>query len=433
MNNNAQMNNRRNYNFYWIKVGIPINGELKEFPGIFEGNNCEVHIFTEYLYDKAANYTLKNKSINTIKNFHLVYIIKFLNFVFNDSVMQIGKIEDLRIEMVEEFLDKFSQGKLKDDGTDEWRAEETVDRANFAVSHFVYWLWWKKDKNRKKVFKMNFIKENDFEFDEVNVKTGYSTKKVKRLQQIATPITTSSRKKREKVVQAGDYMIRKLIKVAKINDPMMVFGIVLGAYAGLRAGFITQLHEGRIRGLRGGVNFGAYFDFTYEAILRSDNKMTSHTKRKSKVPIYPGCTEIIYDYYKAHIEILKSKCFYPNKYGALFINERGVARMQSTYLERFDKLNQAVEKILYKEAIQGNLDAIREIEILKENKIAPHSLRHYFKQLLDECESNRALVQYYMAQKSENSLLEYAESLSTEEGLRKCHDLIHSDIKNVTN
>ena len=431
MNNNTEINRRKKYNFFYLTIRYPINDELKEFPMIFEGEDCKVHIFTEFLEDKIFNFTLKNKKYNTIKNFHLTYIIRFLNFIFNDSIIAIDNIEDLQIEMIDEFLDRFSQGRLPEDENNEWRSKETVDKANYSISHFVYWLWWKKDSYRKKVFKMKYIKEDNLksEIIEKHSKNGYSTRKIKKLCYIGNPLISHNKKTRKKVVEAGNYMIEKLIEVAMKNDPLMVFGIILGAYSGLRVGYIVQMSESRINGLERGKEFGAYFDFKSEIILRSDNKMTSSIKKKIDVPVYPGCTKLIYHYYQEHINILKSKGLYPNKYGAIFLTEKGQAMMENTYLKRFDKLNKLVDKVINQEASVGVFDAIREQQILSNNKITPHSLRHYYKQLIEKCEQNPRLVQYYLAHASIDSQDEYVASEATKEGIRKCQNEIYSVIK----
>ena len=77
----------------------------------------------------------------------------------------------------------------------------------------------------------------------------------------------------------------------------------------------------------------------------------------------------------------------------------------------------------------GKLEAIKEQQIIMNNKITPHSLRHYYKQLIESCEHNPRIIQYYMAHKSIDSQQDYHFAKSTKEGIRKCQDKIYNNIK----
>lgn len=133
-----------------------------------------------------------------------------------------------------------------------------------------------------------------------------------------------------------------------------------------------------------------------------------------------------------HIEFLKANGLYPNKYGALFLNNDGFAMTASTYLRRFNNLSKLLDKAIKEEVLFGSIDAIQEEEILANNKVTPHSLRHYFKQLLESIEPNRRVIQYYMAHRSENSQDSYASSAS-KEVIRQCQNKIYLPIKNKFN
>jgi integrase len=432
MGNLKAINCNERYDYFYVTINVPINNEMKHCTCIFERSKDEVHPFTSYLKDKMGSFTLKDKSLNTIKNFHLTFIIRFLNFIFNDSEAPINKIEDLTLKIVEEFLDKFSSGTLPNDVSQEWKSKKSVGRANYTISHFVYWLWWKKEPNSyKKMFKMTHIKENIFEFETVTKrsKDGYSTKEVKRLMPIVIPTVSSRVRTRAKVVDASNYSVAKLLELSQENDNMLTFGIALGSYLGLRVGDIAQMHEGRIKGLCEGKLFGAYFDLTYDAILRSDNLITGNIKTKRNVPVYAGCAKALFIYYENHINYLRYKGLYPNKYGALFIDNNGYAMTLKTYLRRFNDLNNLLDSAIKVEVSLGNEDAIQEEQILSNNKITPHSLRHYYKQLIETVEPNKRIVQYYMAHKSIDSQESYAYAKSTKEGIRACQNQVYSQVK----
>jgi len=428
-----QIDEEKRYEFFYLVGNRPINDELKYHICIFEKSIYKVHPFSMYLTDKMGNYSLKNKALNTIIHFHLTYIIRFLNFIFNDSKTTIDNIEDLTLDMIEEFLDNYAQGTLPNDVHGEWKSKDSVNRATYAISHFVYWLWWKKEaESYKKMFKMKYLKEIDFEFETKTnrAKDGYTSRQIKVLSDLVIPNMSSKIRTRKKVVSLSSYGVSKLIEISQGKDPMLTFGIVLGAYGGLRLGDIVEMHEGRIIGLDKGKDFGGYFDLNYDTILRSDNITTGNIKTKREVPIYEGCTRAIYMYYQRHLEYLKYKKLYPSIYGALFIDERGRAMTGKTFSRRFDKLAKLLEKIVKEEAMLGNKKAIKEDQILSEAKVTVHSLRHYFKQLIETVENgNERKIQYYMAHKNIKNQQSYGIAPATPEAIRRCQNEIYMPIK----
>lgn len=427
---------RKKYDFFYVVVNVPINDQNTFHIVIFERGTYEVHPFTRFLKDNINGFTLRDKALNTIKNFYLTYIIRFLNYIYNESSTPINNIEDLKLEMVQEFLDIYAQGNLKSDREKRWKDSDSVDRATHAISYFVYWLWSSTDRvTNKRIFKMKNFKSSDFKFSEVmkyNKKSGSYTK-VKSLIDIVTPNTNKTKRERFKVVNASDYLVSKLIELAKKNDPMMSLGIVLGAYSGLRIGELTQLYEGRIKGLSENETYGIYFDFTYDTILRSDNKITGNIKTKRSVPVYPGCSKYIYQYYQEHLKLLSYKGLYPNKYGALFIDNNGMAMTTQTYNRRFRKLNDLLDKAIKEEVIYGNYDAIKEEKILCNNKITPHSLRHFYKQLLEDIEGNERAIQFFLAHKSLKSQQKYGFADVTKDKIRECENRIFISIESLKN
>ncbi|EDT73853.1 tyrosine-type recombinase/integrase [Clostridium butyricum] len=430
MNKIKSINANDRIEFFYVIINTPIKDEMKYHICIYERNNDKVHPFTEYLKDKKKGFTLKNKSINTITNFHLTFIIRFLNFIFNDSRKPISRIEDLTLDTTLEFLEKLSQGELSKNNSD-WKSKEMVNRANYAISHFIYWLCYKREKesNRKR-FKMKYIKEQDFTSRKVikHSSNGYCSTEEERLNYIVNPITSTRKNTREKNISPGDYAVKRLLELSLENDPMLTFGIVLGAYCGLRVGYISQMVEMRIKGLHKNKEFGATLDFSFDSILRSDIKTTGNIKSKIIITIHPGFARAIYTYYEMHIDYLKSKGLYPNKYGALFINNRGFAMSYRDYLHRFDKLTKLLDVALKEEILHGNIEAIKEEEMLANKKLTPHSLRHYFKGMLKEVGMNKREIQFFMAHESIESQECYADKIS-KEIIRKCQDKLYIPVK----
>lgn len=419
--------------FFYLIGQMTVHNEVRYHVCIFEKGKEEVHIFSRFFTDKMGSFSLKNKSKGTIERFYLTFIIRFLNYIFNDSKTAIDNIEDLTLDMVEEFLDNFSRGTLPEDTLGRCRSTDSVERATRALSYFVYWLFWKKVPNtRKKMFKMKNLKSEDFEFYTKSKKNKHNdeTVQVQVLSNIVEPFRTGNNYPRAKCLTPGKYSIEKLIDMAKEKDPMITFAIVLASYAGLRLGDICQLFQGRIIGLEKGVDFGAYFDFTYNTTLRSDNVETSSCKTKRCIPIYEGCTSTINYYYEEHLKYLKYKNLYHNKYGALFIDNNGKAMTARTLQRRFNKIEELVDLVIKEEAMLGNQDAKKECKFLAQGKITVQSLRRYYKQLIDTIEgSNKRKTQYYMTHKDIKTQEEYGVAPTTEENIRKCQNELYIPIK----
>lgn len=422
--------------FFYLIGKLTVHDEVRYHVNIFEKGRYEVLIFSRFFTDKMGDFTLKNASRGTLEHFYLTFIIRFLNYIFNDSKTPIDNIEDLTLEMVEEFLDNFSRGDLPNDTLDRYRASKSVVRATHAVSYFVYWLFWKKIPNTKrKMFKMKNLSASDFDFYTKSRKNKYNDDVIytKALSPIVIPFNPGYNYPRAKCLTLTKYGVQKLIDTSLEKDRMITLAIVLAAYGGLRLGDICQLYEGRIKGLEKNVNFGVYIDFSYNTILRSDIVETSSCKTKRYIPIYDGCTSTINYYYEEHLKYLKSKNLYHNRYGALFIDNNGNAMTDRTLQRRFNKIEQLVDLIIKREAMLGSLEAKKENKFLAQGRITIQSLRRYYKQLIDTIEGkNRRVTQYYLTHKNEQTQEEYGIAPATEENIRRCQNELYIPVKEKT-
>ena len=392
--------------FTYEKINIPSNGQLVTYIGIFKNDDTDVHIFTDFLFDKIKNFSILNKSFNTKKNFYVIPLIRFLNFIFNESKQKISSIENLKLEMISEFLNLYSKGLLPNDNLDRWRNADIVDKTNHVIKHFVYWLCIKKvAKTRTKLFKMKYIKESDFSFSikTVKVNNGLSSIQVEVLDDIVAYERSKGTTKRQKVTNAGVYTVFKLIEISETQDPMITFGIILGAFCGLRAGEIVQIHRERLKGFESEV-LGCYIDLSKDDILRSDGKLTGNIKIKKNLMVYEGFSEIVKFYFIKHIDFLISKGLNTNIFGALFLNDNGTAMLEKTYLKRYNKLTSLLYKNIVLLAEKGVDDAILEKDILETGKLTPHSLRYFFTQFLDEyAEENPITIANYRGDSNNNT------------------------------
>lgn len=395
----------KNVHFKLQTLNLIINNKLVKYLFIFESEELKPHIFSDFFIDNIEGFTLINKAYNTQKNFYGEYVVKFLNYIFNESHRKVDDITLVDVKLVEEFLNKYSQRKLNADTKEEWRSAESVAKMNRALKIFIYWLCIKKEKNQI-LFEMKYISENNFKKKIIYVKNRYGNKKLTVLEDIFSYKTSNSQNSRDKVTGASKYTIFKLLELAEIKDPMLTFGIVLGAFSGLRAGETMQVNQNILRGFEDD-DTGCFIDLREERILRSDGKITGHIKTKGKQIIYEGFARIVKIYYKRHMELLKRKGF-NNKYGALFINNRGEAMLDKNYLVRFKKLIELYTINVLTDAMNGEKNMIKEKTILDEGPITPHSLRHFYSNYLDELEDgNRFTIKLYRRDSSEKSQDDY--------------------------
>lgn len=392
-------------------LNLNIKGQSLQYLLIFEGDSLEPHIFSDLFIDNIGQFSLINKSYNTKKNFYGEYIVKFLNYVFNESKNRINNINLLTVDLVEEFLNKYSKRGLISDYKDEWRAAETLNKMNRALKIFIYWLCIKKINN-KLLFNMKYIKEKDFKIVEGYQRGVYSRRKDV-IKDMFIYETSKVSYTRDKVTTASKYTIFKLVELSQIEDPMLTFGIVLGAFVGLRVGEIVQINKNIIKGFEYSRK-GCFLDLRNEWILRSDGKITGHIKRKRKQIIYEGFSMMIKEYYQKHMKFLEENKF-NNKYGAIFINNNGYAMMDKGYIRRFKKLIDIYRINVINDAMNGDKNAIKEKEMLDFGPITPHSLRHFYSQYVDELEDgNIFALKLYRGDKSLESQNEYTNVANTE-------------------
>lgn len=430
-NNLIEFDNKKK-EFILETINIPINGEIIRYIFIFEKSSNNVSIFSDFFYDQFKGFCLINKSYNTKKNFYANYIVRFLNFIYNESDNKIDNIENLKLDMVSEFLNKFSKSKLNGDNLETWRSSTTVKKANHAIKYFVYWLWIKKDRDsKKKIFKMKYINSDDFTFTQkqrINKQRSYY-KAEYALNDIAPYEISRNNNSRIKVTNLSMYGIHKLLELTESQEPMLTFAIALGAFAGLRAGTVLQMSRSNLHGFENEYSMGCWIDLSKEHILRSDGKVTGNIKCKKSLEVHDAFTEILRYFYKKHINYLAYNKL-NNKYGALFLNKNGIALKDKHYYKKFRKLRDLLLITITEEAKCGNIRALKEKEILESGPLTHHSLRYFFSQFIDELEDgNEFNVALFRGDSNNNSQKVYLKG-HTEEKIRRVQEKIWDEIIN---
>ncbi|MDD7286053.1 MAG: hypothetical protein PUG89_00185 [Succinivibrio sp.] len=432
-----------------VKFGqrvLPIikNGQLRYYIFIIEEDrygNKKDSVYSDYFFSKVLGKSMLNLSLNTKKNFHARFIVMFLNYIFNEMDDAISNIEDLTIDHVRDFLERYSSGQLgrnkcNKEGKNQWKSVNTALDAGIAITRFCYWLVTTRDKNRRLVFKMKFIDKSDFEIVTSYKKNKYTGKKeqVKSLNLLCDYERNSNKVTRKKVVTATMYLIASLIEVAQSNDPMMVFPIVLGAFVGMRQGDVGQMHRGRMVHVKNSKINDCYINLKADYALRDDGKYIGNIKVKREQPIYPVFLDVVNTAYNQHLHLLETEGYDTHIHGALLIDSKGKAMAYSTYADRFKRLVEILRiNLLELAELYNDEEAIKAYDTLTEEdtEFTHHSLRHFYTQQIDKLEKNLVVTQYYRGDGSEKSQMAYKGNMASAEGIKMVQSWFLEELKKL--
>lgn len=432
-----------------LKFGLRVlpiikNGQLRYYIFIIEEDrygNKKNSVYSNYFFNRVLGKSMLNLSLNTKKNFHARFIVMFLNYIFNEMDDAISNIEDLTIDHVRDFLERYSSGELgrnkcNKEGKNQWKSSNTAFDAGNAITRFCYWLVTARDSNRRLLFKMKFIVKSDFEITTSYRKNKNNGKKeeIKSLNLLCDYERNNNKVTRKKVVTATMYMITSLIEVAKSNDPMMVFPIVLGAFVGLRQGEVVQMHRGRMIHVKNSKINDCYINLKADYALRDDGKYIGNIKIKREQPIYPVFLDVVNTAYSKHLHMLETEGYDTHIHGALLIDSKSKAMSYSTYGDRFKRLVDILKMSLLEAAeLYNDENAIRAYAILTEEdtQFTHHSLRHFYTQQIDKLEKNLIVIQYYRGDGCKESQNAYKGNMASAEGIKMVHSWFFEELKKL--
>lgn len=196
--------------------------------------------------------------------------------------------------------------------------------------------------------------------------------------------------------------------------PDIVFAMCLQAFAGLRAGeamnvrqegsplgngLILTYFEDEVRKIE--------IDITKELPLRSDGTICGKIKKERRQCVYPPFIKVFYAAYERHKTFLAGREFEAG-YCPMFINCNGNAMTYDVYYNRFVEL---VENHFRPALIESDDPECRIYgQLLYENKLRPHALRHWFTVSLVLNGEDIAQIQYWRGDKSPESALWYLQN-----------------------
>ncbi|MDY2968690.1 MAG: hypothetical protein SOR83_01740 [Butyricicoccus pullicaecorum] len=151
------------------------------------------------------------------------------------------------------------------------------------------------------------------------------------------------------------------------------------------------------------------FDLTRNRQLRGDGVSTGSIKRRRKQKVYPGFLEPFQRILQFQKRYLEQIGFEP-EFAPLVVNSRGVAMTTAAYSSAFQKL---VEVYLRPSLLQDEDPYMQQYgQMLLENKLGPHALRHWFSVALVLDGVNATLLQYYRGDRDIESSYVYVTNKS---------------------
>jgi len=205
-----------------------------------------------------------------------------------------------------------------------------------------------------------------------------------------------------------------LLNQAFKHTPEIAFAICVQAFAGLRPGEAMNLRQERSplgQGLSITIIAGQLksveLDLTREYALRSDGVICGKIKKERRQKVYPVFISAFATAYERHKKYLESKNF-ETEYCPMFVNSQGKAMTYANYKWIFSRL---IERHL-RPLLLNHEDAECRLygQLLYENKLGPHSLRHWFSVTLVLSGEDVAQLQYWRGDTNPESALSYLQN-----------------------
>lgn len=208
-------------------------------------------------------------------------------------------------------------------------------------------------------------------------------------------------------------VLQRMFQLAFRYMPHLVMPMALGTFAGLRPGECCQVQQEFVGGFQcqyvAGRLHAVTFDLTRIRQLRSDGICTGSIKRRRKQKVYPGFLEAFQRILQFQKRYLEQVGFEP-EFAPLVVNSRGVAMTTAAYSSAFQKL---VEVYLRPSLLQDEDPYMQQYgQMLLENKLGPHALRHWFSVALVLDGVNATLLQYYRGDRDIESSYVYVTNKS---------------------
>lgn len=330
------------------------------------------------------------------------YICMMLNYILieNYEIYRIDHVFKVTKEMLAAFFTDYALGS-KADGRH--RGSESVENCIHSVTLFFSKLTWK--------YGGNVVMRRNELYREIQ---GYDHRG--RLVKRPVPDFEIRYVPEEKEIfrDIPTKVFKILMNLALRYAPDIAFAMGLQAFAGLRPGEVCNVRqEGSPKG--SGILFTyldgrvirADIDLTHEYAMRSDGVECGKIKKERKQGVYPAFLIAFQQLYECHKAFLAAQTF-EAEYCPMFVNGNGMAMTYGNYYARFQYL---VDTHLRPLLLDHSDPECRIYgQMLCENRLAPHSLRHWFSVQLALRGEPIDQLQFWRGDKSPESAFVYLQN-----------------------
>ena len=350
--------------------------------------------FGKYITSKKA-YTSPSNDGN--KQFH--FVVKMLNFAVQEYGLR--SLNNLTIDMVQDFLQNYSYGTLPGDMKP--RTKATVEACCNAIMYFL--VNYIRDNKGKSALKEAELYRTEVYKDKYN-----------EVRERKVPVFDVICENADKVILRDIPNAAFALILNHIADvhPNLLGLVILSAFVGLRPseacnvrredsplgpGIIFTKTDGEITKIQ--------IDLRQELILRGDGRITGSIKKERLQTVPAIFVPSFVQLYEKYMTYLKNKP-YEEEFGAFTVNRQGRAMAYRSYYNTF-------KKIIHEEMVPIFLasqdeELVEFGRILMEYDLAPHALRHWYSVQLTLAGYGIAELMNARGDKSPESALTYIQN-----------------------
>ena len=397
----GQDNWRKNYHYglYNHRL-IAANGETYTRPFIVIRNRYGVVVRFTALHNYAGIFEKKVfVPVTSDAEAKLHYICMMLNYVLINhyAEFRIDHVFNVSREALECFFRDYAAEQLP---SGMFRGEQSVEKCVYTVTVFFR-------KLRRRFGGHVLLDEADL----ISEKTIYnkygkpSKKRVPAFQVKGIP------KRGEPFRELPTKAFMILLNLAFRYAPDIAFALCLQAFSGLRAGEVCNVRqEGSPMG--NGLIFTQIEDritkieinLLQELPMRSDGVICGKIKKERTQCVYPPFIEAFVAAYDHHKRFLSARVF-ETEYCPMFINHKGLAMTYDDYARRFTALVENHFRAVLLECDDPECRIYG--QLLYENHLTLHALRHWFSVQLVLRGEDIAQIQYWRGDKNPESAFTY--------------------------
>ncbi len=329
----------------------------------------------------------------------LRYICMMLNYIIikHYSDFHIDHIFKISREALEVFFRDYATERLPNGG---YRGAQSVEKCVHAVTFFFRRLC-------RKFGGYMLLHEADLVFET----KGYDRRGKLHIKKKPAFQVKGFPNRKEAFRELPTKAFQILLNLAFRYTPDIAFAICLQAFAGLRAGEAMNVRqEGSPLG--NGIVFTyvedsvrkAEIDLMRELPLRSDGVICGKIKRERIQCVYSPFLNAFCSAYEHHKRFLAG-CSFESEYRPMFVNTKGMAMTYDDYARRFTALVDDHFRAVLLECDDPELRIYG--QLLYENKLTTHALRHWFSVQLVLRGEDTAQIQFWRGDKNPESAFAY--------------------------